>query len=122
MGQKRAIPSSVGGAGAHLISSAAMTGTSTILSPTFDAKFLDNIGIQLKWTGTPTGTFTILASINNVDFYSLTFSPAITQPSGSAGGYLINLNEVPFPYLQVQYVNSTGTGVLDAWFSAKDLN
>jgi hypothetical protein len=122
MGVKRVIPGTPGGSGLHLINAGSMAGTATITSPTFNANNLDNVGLEVSWTGTPTGTISVLASISNENFYALTFDPTLTQPAGSPGAYLINLNQVPFPYVQVQYVNSSGSGTLDVWLSGKDLN
>jgi hypothetical protein len=90
--------------------------------------------MEVSWTGTPTGTITINAAVNNPypDPYSatnpipsqnsLTFDPVLAQPSGSSGGYVIDLNQYPFPWLQVQYVNTSGTGTLNVWIFEKDLN
>jgi hypothetical protein len=122
MGAKRCIPSRLNDAGLQLFKAQAMTGTSVLTSQTFNCQNLDNIGIQVDWTGTPTGTIAVFASIDNVNFHAFTFNPALSQPAGSAGGYLISLNQVPFPYVYLQYTNSTGTGVLNAFLSAKDLN
>lgn len=99
-----------------------MSGTATISSGVFQGNNLDNFGLQVSWTGTPTGTLTVNCSVDNVNFDALTFDPAITQPTGSAARYLINLNQIPFPYLKVQYVNSSGSGILNVWLSGKDLN
>ena len=63
----------------------------------------------------------MLASISGINFYALTFNPALAQPSGSAGGYLIDLNQFPFKYFQVQYVNSSGSGTLNVYAFEKDL-
>lgn len=122
MGTKRTIPSTHDGAGLHLINAGVMTGTNVLNSQTFNLQNLDNIGLQVEWTGTPTGTIEVMCSINNITFYALTFDPTLAQPSGSASGYLINLNQVPFPYLKVRYTNSSGVGVLNVWLSGKDLN
>lgn len=119
------------------IQNGAMTGTTTLLSSGLYVGNLDSIGIEVTWTGTPTGTLSIAGSVSAIDqflvnnvpkivpavnYYALTFVPALTQPSGSAGGYLIDLQQYPFPYLQIQYANSTGTGVLNAYLFGKDLN
>ena len=83
---------------------------------------MDNLGIEVTWTGTPTGTISVLCSDSGINFYALTFNPALMQPSGGAGGYLINLNQLPFKYILLQYVNSSGTGVLTSYCQNKDLN
>lgn len=116
MGKKNALESF------HLISGGSMTGTSTITSSTQTILTYDNIGLQFEWTGTPTGTFSINCSIDDVTFIPLSFSPPLTSPSGSSGNFLVSLNQVPYPYIQVTYTNSSGSGTLDVFISQKDLN
>lgn len=122
MGTKRTLPSRLGDAGLNLIAAGVMTGTSVLTSPVFNAQNLDNVGIQVDWTGTPTGVIQVLGSIDTVNYHAFSFSPALAQPAGAAGGYLISLNQIPFPYIKLQYTNTSGTGVLNAWLSAKDIN
>lgn len=99
-----------------------MSGTNTIYSNIQDISNTDNQGLEITWSGTPTGTISVLCSESGLYFYPLTFNPAITQPTGSAGGYLIDLNQVPWRYVMVQYVNASGSGVLTMWLGSKDLN
>jgi hypothetical protein len=99
-----------------------MTGTSTITSATQNVANFDNMGLEITWTGTPTGTISILGSVSGINFYPLTFSPSLTQPAGTASGYLVSLNQFPWPYLQLQYVNSSSTGTLNVYLFSKDLN
>lgn len=99
-----------------------MASTNTINSNIQDISNTDNQGLEVTWTGTPTGTISVLCSESGQAFYALTFVPAITQPSGSAGGYLIDLNQVPWRYLMVQYVNASGSGSLAITLGSKDLN
>lgn len=99
-----------------------MTGTTTITSATQNVTNFDNLGLQVSWTGTPTGVISVMCSIDNVTFFALTFNPVLDQPAGSAGGYLINLNQLPFAYMRVQYVNASGVGVFNVYVNKKDLN
>lgn len=99
-----------------------MTGTTTIYSQILDVGKMDNEGLEVTWTGTPSGTFTVNVSNSGINFYPLTFNPALAQPSGSAGGYAINLNQLPFRFINLQYVNTTGAGVLTVYGQNKDLN
>lgn len=127
MGSKNAIPGHVmpvaaWKSGLNLFKATAVSGTTVYTSPTFNAAILDNIGIQIAFAGTMTGTLVVQCSIDNVNFIPLTFTPALAQPSGSNLSYLINLNQLPFPYLQVSYTNASGSGTLTAYLSAKDLN
>lgn len=129
MGQKNCIPGksasgpqSSWGAGFHLMSAVAVSGTATATSQTFNAANLDNLGLQVTFTGTMTGTLTVVCSIDNVNYDALTFNPVLVQPAGSAIRYLINLNQLPFPYMRVVYANASGSGTLDVYLSAKDVN
>lgn len=99
-----------------------MTGTSTIYTNILDITLMDNAGLEVTWTGTPTGTIQIMGSVSGSAFYALTFNPALSQPSGGGGGYLIDLNQFPFRYFMVQYTNSSGTGSITTWVCGKDLN
>lgn len=99
-----------------------MTGTSTITTNPQDISNFDNVGLEVTWTGTPTGTISVLASNGGTNYYALTFNPILAQPAGSAGGYLIDLNQVPFTKVEVQYVNASGSGLLSVYLNSKDVN
>jgi hypothetical protein len=100
----------------------AMSGTNTIYTQIVDVSRMDNCGLEVTWTGTPTGTFQVMVSNSGINFYALTFSPALAQPAGSPGGYAIDLNQLPFKYFMLQYTNSSGSGVLTVYAQVKDLN
>lgn len=95
-----------------------MTGTATITSEVTDIMYLDNIGLQFIWTGTPTGTFFVEVSNDGETFTPLTIS-GLPAPAGVAGDYAGDLNQLPYRYLRVRYVNSAGVGVLNVYISAK---
>ena len=101
-----------------------MTTNTTIFSNIVDISNTDNQGLEIFWTGTPTGTLDVLCSESGLlsGFQTLTFNPALGQPGGSAGGILVNLNQVPWRYLALRYVNSSGSGLLTAYLGSKDLN
>jgi hypothetical protein len=99
-----------------------MSSTNTIYSNILDVTIKDNQGLEVTWTGTPTGVIQVMGSDSGQSFYPLTFNPALAQPAGSGSGYLINLNQFPFKYLMVQYTNTSGSGVLSVWITSKDLN
>lgn len=83
---------------------------------------MDNQGLEVTWTGTPTGTFQVMVSNSGINFYALTFNPGLAQPSGSASGYAVNLNQLPFKYVMLQYTNASGSGSLTVYGQQKDLN
>jgi hypothetical protein len=100
----------------------AMASTNTIYSQIMEISRMDNMGLEVTWTGTPTGTFQVMVSNSGINFYALTFSPALAQPAGSGGGYAVDLNQLPFKFVMLQYANSSGTGVLTVYCQDKDLN
>lgn len=87
-------------------------------------KFQDNVGIQIKWIGTPTGTFGV--QISN-DYYpgdsdgaynagtwtNLTLSTTIAA-TGGADNAAINLKQLPFSYYRVIYTFTSGSGLMTA--------
>lgn len=99
-----------------------MTSTNIIYSQIIDVSKMDNQGLEVTWTGTPTGTFEVMVSNSGVNFYALTFTPALTQPAASGGGYAIDLNQLPFKYVMLRYTNASGNGVLTVYGQNKDLN
>lgn len=99
-----------------------MTSTNTIYSNIINISRIDNSGLEVTWTGTPTGTITIMCSNSGIKFYDLTFSPLLGQPAGSAGGYLIDLKQIPFTYMYFKYVNASGSGTITVYGQNKDLN
>lgn len=101
--------------------SGVMTGTNTIYSQIIDLSRMDNSGHELTWTGTPTGIIQVFCSNSGANFYALTIA-GLVSPVGSAGGYLLSLNQVPFKYLYFQYANTSGTGALTIYGQQKDLN
>lgn len=100
----------------------AMASTNVIYSNITDISNSDNQGLDISWTGTPTGTLEIMASEGGSNFFDFTFDPPITQPAGSAGGYGVSLNQVPWRYILVKYTNASGSGSLSIWLGSKDLN
>ena len=99
-----------------------MTGTTTIYTNIIGIRQTDNQGIELTWTGTPTGTIQVMVSNSGINFYALTFDPSLAQPAGSASGYVISLTGIPFQYLFVQYTNASGTGTITAYSQCKAQN
>lgn len=83
---------------------------------------MDNIGGTLTWSGTPTGTISVMVANSDAIFYPLTFSPGITQPAGSASGLPISMTQIQFKYLMFKYVNASGTGAISGGLQLKDLN
>lgn len=105
----------------YLLQAQPVTGSVTVSSSQYNIQDLNNPGLMISWTGTLTGTISILASADTQTFYPLTFNPALGQPAGSAGGYLVGLNEIPFWDIQFQLVNASGTGTITVALCGKPL-
>lgn len=100
----------------------AMASTNTIYSNILEKSRLQNLNAEVAWTGTPTGTITVWTSNSGINWNSITFNPALAQPSGSAGGYSINFTQLSAKYIYFQYVNASGTGTLNIYLQFQDLN
>ncbi len=111
-----------GGSNPSGTAAGAMASTNTIYTNILEVSRMDNVGLEVTWTGTPTGTFQVMGSNSGVTFYALTFNPVLNQPAGSAGGYLIDLTQYPFKYLLLQYTNASGSGSITVFTQTKDLN
>lgn len=103
----------------QIITSGSMTGTSTLTSSEIDIQYLSRASIQLVWTGTPTGTFAIQGTVDGSTWSPITTNPASIAASGSAGNHLVE-GEIHSKKMRVQYTNSSGTGTLNAWITAKE--
>lgn len=112
----------------HVINAVTMGGS--ITGAATNIQYLDNVSVQLIFTGTPTGTFTIEGSLNysenpydhsqiNAGTWTAITLPTTASASGAAGDILIDLNQLSFPWIRIKYTRSSGTGTLDAYVSAK---
>ena len=109
----------------HVINAQSM-GASITGSPT-NIQYLDNCSIQLNFTGTPTGSFSIQGSLDHAanaltgveqtagNWIEFTGASA----TGAANNILIDLNQLSFPWIRIVYTRVSGTGTLDAYISAK---
>lgn len=97
-----------------------MASTNVIYSQIIPVNKMQLIGLEVTWTGTPTGVFEVDVSCSGINFYALTFSPILAQPAGSASGYYINLRTAGFRYLLLKYTNASGSGGLTVYGEQKD--
>lgn len=104
--------------------SGAMASTNVIYSNIIDVSRMDSVGIEVNWTGTPTGVLQVMCSNSGKsgNFFALTFNPAFNQPAGGAGNEGLVLQQVPFKYLYLVYTNASGSGTLTAYGQVKDFN
>jgi len=99
-----------------------------ITSTPIDVQNIDNVGLQVAWTSAnAVGVISVQGSLDYKPtnpptagtWYDLTFDPALTQPASDNGGYLINLNQVPYTWLRLKYTRTSGTGTLTAYACGK---
>lgn len=107
----------------HIISAASMA--ASVTSDPQPIQFQDNIGIELVWTGSAVGVFSVQVSINydpltnNAgSWVTLTLSPGITAGGTDDTAY-IELNQLSAPWVRIVYTRTSGTGTLDAYIAAK---
>lgn len=131
-------------------SSTQLSGTSGVfISNRFSIERYDNIGLEFIWTAGTSGALFIDASIDFTGPQSLASSafalvPLIASTSfnfftwiassslnytngvpatGTSGLAWYNINQNPFPWMQVRFVPSGvgSTGTMNAWMVAKDI-
>lgn len=106
-------------------------GSATLTSLVTNIQRLDNIGIQINFAGTPTGTFDVQVSadyaqdefgnVTNVgNWISLDLTPS-PAASGSASQIYIDIAGLSAPWIRVKYTRTSGTGTLNTYVTGKML-
>lgn len=112
----------------------------SITSSITDIRFLDDIGVQFTWTGSPVGTFSIQVSANYLQDYlgnvehagnwvplTLTywngaaFVTGTTIPTSVGSPVYLDLALLSAPYIRAIYTRASGTGALQTTITAKSL-
>jgi len=103
-------------------------GVGSITSTVSHIGFLDNIGYQFNFTGSPVGTFAVQISAdyaqdtegnvtNPGNWAPLTFSTIPSTASGSP--VYLDITQVSAPWIRAVYVGTSGSGTLNAFMTAK---
>lgn len=103
--------------------------SATITSAVTNIEFLDNIGLQLVFTGAPVGSFAVQVSasydqdslgnvLNAGTWTAITLTPAPIA-SGAGGDIYIDINQTSSPWIRVVYTKTSGTGTLNSFITAK---
>jgi hypothetical protein len=85
---------------------------------------LDNVGIELAFTGAPVGEFAVYGSNSKVNWGKLdiTLDDGETVPSTADGSpILLGLPNLPYEWIKIKYIRTSGTGTLNCWVHAKGL-
>lgn len=107
----------------------AVTGANTYYSRPSIIKRLADCSYDLYWTGGGSGnvgTFTVQISnkenpvlTSDTDWKTLTLAVAIVQPNGTNTGDYVDLSDLPFRWVRLKYVNSSGSGTVLGFFCGK---
>ncbi len=102
----------------------AVSGTTTYYSKVVSAEWGDGFSLHLRWTGTPTGTFTVWkTNVPNPDYatdddwvqdteFNGTGSLATGGVAAKFAASVLNGKNAKW---RVKYVNASGTGTVFAW-------
>lgn len=112
--------------------------TASLTSTVSSIEFLDDIGYQFNWTGSPVGNISIEVSADhkqdasgNVtvagNWVPLTFSywngtsftTATSIPTSVGSPVYIDLALLSAPWIRAKYTKTSGTGTLSAFITAK---
>jgi hypothetical protein len=85
-----------------------------VTSNSISTQYVNNIGIHLHWIGTPEGIFYVDASNNSTDWFDLNIEPVPTA-GGIEANWGISIVDLPYAYLRVRYIRSSGTGSASAF-------
>lgn len=104
----------------------AVSGTDTYYSKMWGGEDATYYGLHLRWTGTPTGTFTLWQSdvpepseADDTDWVQDTaWTP--TNPAGSASKFHDDASNAPAHRKRLKYVNASGSGTLYGYVTTKE--
>ncbi len=110
----------------------AMTGVTTIKSQAFYMGKFSGCSFQPVWTGTPTGTFTVMISNDynpaangsqvtpqNAGTWSNLGASIPQNPAGAPGNTFVPIYASCGYWIQLWYTNTSGVGVLSGTFAGK---
>ena len=94
--------------------------SSTVTGPSTNILHMDRVGLQLKWTGTPTGTFSVQISNDNTNWIAMDLSSAVSA-TGSADDAFIDV-ESAAKYVRLVYTATSGSGTLNVHITSKSIS
>lgn len=122
------------------IANGVMTGTTVLTSAVTSIQFLDDIGIQLNWTGAAVGNFRVQVSADHAQdsqanvtvagnwcpllftyWNGSAFVTSYDLPTTLGSPIYLDLALLSAPWIRVLYTNASSTGVLNAFITAKEV-
>jgi len=99
-----------------------MTGTTTVVSAPMSLEHTNGYSIQVVWTGTPAGNFTLEASndlgtddgAGNITCTNWTTVASSTQAAGGAASSKLYNETCFYRWVRLKYVNASSTGTFNA--------
>lgn len=101
-----------------LVDAASLSGNFTSDPLKANVDYIDNIALQLNWSGSAVGTFSFEASVDGKIFFPLVMSDSIAA-AGTSDSALVSFNQFPYHSLRVVYTSASGTGSLDVFIQGK---
>jgi hypothetical protein len=104
--------------GYKVITDGDMTGNLT--SAETNVTNLDNVGYLVEWSdgATPVGTITVEVQSGPSGWCALDFGSPIAV-SGNSGSIVLNINQIPFENIRLNYVAGSGGATLNVTLSSK---
>lgn len=114
----------------------------SITSSVTNIQYLDDVGVQLNWTGSPVGSFAIQVSADHAQdinsppnvtvpgnwvpltftyWNGSTFVTATTLPTTAGSPIYIDLALLSAPWIRIVYTKVSGSGSLNAFITAKEI-
>lgn len=98
----------------------------TLTSSITNIQYLDNVGIQANFTGSPVGTLSVQVSIDHAqdEWGNVTTAGNWSQVTSSAvtsSPVVFDLNQLSAPWIRVVYTKVSGTGTLNVFITGKML-
>ena len=98
----------------------------TYSNPT-NIDYLDNVGIQVVWTGTTVGVLEVYGSNDDANAqqgkYPTNWSKfefgATINVDTTNSDLLIHMNQVPYSWIALKYIATSGTGTMTAKLTVK---
>ena len=94
-----------------------------LFSPSIRIQGFNNVAVALVYSGAPYGTFNFSVSQDQINWIVL--PAALFQPEGpilaigSPDQVGVQLSQMTWAYFQLSYINTSGTGTLNATLTAK---
>lgn len=119
--QKLFVTRATGDSAAPPTNGVAVSSTTTYYSKMWSGGDSAAYSLQVAWTGTPTGTFTLqVSNVPNPDEstdtdWKTSTEVTVVNPAGSASSFLVSTTASPHMKKRLKYVNASGSGTITGY-------